>query len=86
MARAAQIGTYRQENRDLDTNLTIFLNESLERAASCAMARLDGFAQGPGLDEAITRGIFERMAADMLDEPDEERLAEARSRMIVASA
>ena len=51
-----------------------------------AMARLDGFARGLGLDEATTRGIVEKVVADMPDQPDEERLAEARSRMIVASA
>ena len=49
------------------------------------MRRLDGFARGLGLDEATTRGIVERLAAEMLEEPDEERLAEARRQMIVAS-
>jgi hypothetical protein len=47
-----------------------------------AMARLDGFARGLGLDEATTRRIVEKVVADMPDQPDEERLAEARSRMI----
>ena len=51
-----------------------------------AMARLDGFARGLGLDEATTRGIVEKVVVDMPDQPDEERLAEARRRMIVASA
>lgn len=50
------------------------------------MRRLDGFARGLGLNEATTRGIVERVAADMPDQPDGERLAEARRRMIVASA
>lgn len=51
-----------------------------------AMARLDGFARGLGLDEATTRTIVETVVADMPDQSDEERLAEARRRMIVASA
>jgi hypothetical protein len=50
------------------------------------MRRLDGFARGLGLDGAITRAIVEKVAVDMLDQSDEERLAEARRRMIVASA
>lgn len=51
-----------------------------------AMARLDGFARGLGLDGATTRQIVEAVVADMPDQPEEERLAEARSRMIIASA
>jgi hypothetical protein len=50
------------------------------------MARLDGFARGLGLDEASTRQIVEKVVADMPAQPDGERLAEARHRMIVASA
>ncbi|KNY21615.1 hypothetical protein [Methylobacterium sp. ARG-1] len=50
------------------------------------MRRLDGFARGLGLDEAATRQIVEKVAADMVDQPDEERMMEARNRMIVASA
>ncbi|MHC2106396.1 MULTISPECIES: hypothetical protein [unclassified Methylobacterium] len=50
------------------------------------MARLDGFARGLGLDEGTTRTIVETVVADMPDQSDEERLAEARRRMIVASA
>ena len=50
------------------------------------MRRLDGFARGLGLDEAMTREIVEKVAADMPDEADDERLAEARRRMTVASA
>ncbi|MCJ2116513.1 hypothetical protein MKK65_07955 [Methylobacterium sp. J-001] len=50
------------------------------------MRRLDGFARGLGLDEAATRQIVEKVAADMADQPDEERMIEARTRMIVASA
>lgn len=55
-------------------------------AVQRAMARLDGFARGLGLDEATTRQIVETVVADMPDQSDEERLAEARRRMIVASA
>ncbi|MCJ2117119.1 hypothetical protein MKK65_11190 [Methylobacterium sp. J-001] len=51
-----------------------------------AMARLDGFARGLGLDEATTRQIVEAVVTDMPDQPEDERLAEARRRMIVASA
>ena len=50
------------------------------------MRRLDGFARGLGLDEAATRQIVEKVAANMLMRTDEERLIEARTRMIVASA
>ena len=50
------------------------------------MRRLDGFARGLGLDEAATRQIVERVLADMPMHTDEERLATARERMIVASA
>lgn len=50
------------------------------------MRRLDGFARGVGLDEAATRQIVEKVAADMLMRTDEERLIEARTRMIRDSA
>jgi hypothetical protein len=50
------------------------------------MRRLDGFARGLGLNETTTRQIVEAVVADMPDQPEEERLAEARRRMIVASA
>ena len=57
-----------------------------ERAAiQYMMRRLDGFARGLGLDEATTRQIVEQVAADMPVHTDEERLAESRARMIVAS-
>jgi hypothetical protein len=58
----------------------------IEPATQHMMRRLDGFARGLGLDEATTRGIVEKVAAAMPEQPDEERLAEARRRMIVASA
>lgn len=50
------------------------------------MRRLDGFARVLGLDEAATRTIVEKVAAELPEHSDEERLAEARRRMIVASA
>ncbi|MCJ2054761.1 hypothetical protein [Methylobacterium sp. J-070] len=50
------------------------------------MRRLDGFAQSVGLDEATTRQIVEQVAAEMPLRTDEERLIEARTRMIEASA
>jgi hypothetical protein len=54
-----------------------------ERAAiQHMMRRLDGFARGLGLDEAATRRIVEKFAIDMPIRTDEERLVEARMRMI----
>ncbi len=54
-----------------------------ERAAiQHMMRRLDGFARGLGLDEAAARAIVERVYADMPVHTDEERLAEARRRMV----
>ncbi|WP_267360804.1 MULTISPECIES: hypothetical protein [unclassified Methylobacterium] len=50
------------------------------------MRRLDGFARGLGLDEANMRQIVEQVVADMPMRTDDERLAEARNRLIVASA
>ncbi|EIZ81897.1 hypothetical protein WYO_5485 [Methylobacterium sp. GXF4] len=50
------------------------------------MRRLDGFARGLGLDEATTRQIVEKVAADMVERSDEERMMEARKRMLLASA
>ncbi|MBY0252893.1 MAG: hypothetical protein K2X54_16190 [Methylobacterium organophilum] len=49
------------------------------------MRRLDGFARGLGLDEAATRRIVEQVAADMAMRSDEERMVEARSRIILAA-
>jgi hypothetical protein len=49
------------------------------------MRRLDGFARGLGLDEAATRLIVEKVFADMPVHTDEERLTEARTRMLPAS-
>lgn len=54
-----------------------------ERAAiQHMMRRLDGFARGLGLDEAVAREIVEQVYADMPVHTDEERLAEARRRMV----
>ena len=50
------------------------------------MRRLDGFTRELGLDEAIMRLVTEQVVADMPMRTDEERLAEARNRLIVASA
>ncbi|MHC2109001.1 hypothetical protein [Methylobacterium sp. CM6246] len=50
------------------------------------MRRLDGFARGLGLDEATTRQIVGKVVAAMPEDADEERMIEARTRMIVASA
>jgi hypothetical protein len=58
-----------------------------ERAAvQHMMRRLDGFARGLGLNEAIMRQVVEQVVAGMPMRSDEERLAEARNRLIVASA
>ncbi|CAA2161207.1 hypothetical protein MBRA_06367 [Methylobacterium brachiatum] len=63
------------------------MSEPTDRpAVQQMMRRLDGFARGLGLDEGTTRTIVETVVTDMPDEPDEEHLAEARRRMIVASA
>ncbi|CAM3026401.1 hypothetical protein JHFBIEKO_3087 [Methylobacterium mesophilicum] len=50
------------------------------------MRRLDEFARGLGLDEATTRQIVEKVATGMVDQSDEERMMEARQRMLIASA
>lgn len=51
------------------------------------MRRLDGFARGLGLDEAVTRQIVEKVAADLPMHTDEERLETAREVLLsVASA
>ena len=55
-------------------------------AVQRVMRRLDGFARGLGLGEATTRQIVEKVAADMPMRSDEERLVEARARMILAMA
>ena len=54
-------------------------------AVKRAMARLDGFARGLGLDEATTRRIVEEVVTDMPERDDDERLMEARKRMLKAS-
>jgi hypothetical protein len=56
------------------------------KAIQHMMRRLDGFARGLGLDEATKRQIVEKVFADMPVHTDEDRLAEARARMIVESA
>lgn len=49
------------------------------------MQRLKGFSRVVDLDEAKTRQIIRQVVADMPSRSDEERLVEARSRMIRAS-
>ncbi|MHC2103609.1 hypothetical protein [Methylobacterium sp. CM6246] len=63
------------------------MSEPVDRLAVGQMMRgLDGFARGLGLDESTTRKIVEKVIADMPEHLHDERLAEARRRMIVASA
>lgn len=50
------------------------------------MRRLNGFARGLGLDDAATRQIVEKVVADMPVHTDEERLTEARNRLIATFA
>ena len=50
------------------------------------MRRLDGFERGLGLNEVATRQIVEKVAGDMWPRTDEQRMIEARLRMIIASA
>ncbi|MCJ2101040.1 hypothetical protein [Methylobacterium sp. E-046] len=49
------------------------------------MRRLIGFARGLGLDEATIRRIVRQVAADMPSRMDDERLVEARLRMVAAA-
>ena len=49
------------------------------------MPRVDGFACGLGLDEATTRQIVEKIAAEMPDQSDDERLDADCQPMIIAS-
>jgi hypothetical protein len=49
------------------------------------LRRLDGFADGLGLHEAVARKIVKEVAADMPMRTNEERLMEARARMVAAS-
>jgi hypothetical protein len=63
------------------------MSEPVDRAAvQHMMRRLDGFARGLGLDEATAREIVEKVAADMAERSDDERMMEARKRMLLASA
>ncbi|MGU3403367.1 hypothetical protein [Methylobacterium brachiatum] len=63
------------------------MSEPIDRAVvQQMMRRLDGFARGLGLDEATTRTLVEKGAADMPERSDEERMMEARKRMLLASA
>jgi hypothetical protein len=58
-----------------------------ERAAiQYMMRRLDGFARGLGLIEATTRQIVEKVAADMPERSDDERLETARNSLLAAAS
>jgi hypothetical protein len=50
------------------------------------MRRLDGFARELGLDGPTTRKIVEKVLTDMPCRTDDERLMEARKRVLLASA
>ncbi|CAM2782924.1 hypothetical protein JHFBIEKO_2219 [Methylobacterium mesophilicum] len=50
------------------------------------MLGLRGFARGLGLDEKVVRHIVNRFIIDMPLTPDDERMAEARDWMLIASA
>jgi hypothetical protein len=58
-----------------------------ERAAiQYMMRRLDGFARGLGLNEATTRHIVEKVAADMPERSGDERLKSARNCLLAAAS
>lgn len=50
------------------------------------MRRLDSFARGLGLDEAATREIVTRIAADMPERSDDKRLEAARNCLLTAAS
>lgn len=50
------------------------------------MRRLDGYARGLGLDEAATHQIVEKIASDMPERTDEERLETARRWLLAAAS
>lgn len=58
---------------------------SRQAAIQLMVRRLEGFARVIDLDVATMRQIVRQVAADMPTRSDEERLVEARSRMIKAS-
>ena len=59
---------------------------SRDRAAIRQLMRcLDDFARGLGLDEATAREIVKQVADDMPMRTDDERLFEARARLIAAA-
>jgi hypothetical protein len=62
--------------------------EPLRRQAAIQymMRRLDGFARGLGLDEAATREIVMRIAADMPERSDEDRLESTRRCLLAAAS
>lgn len=56
-----------------------------QAAVQFMMRRLEGFARVIDLDEATMRRIVRQVVVDMPGRSDDERLVEARSRMIKAS-
>lgn len=59
----------------------------VDRAAvNRLLNRLNGFAYGLGLDETTARQIAEEVAAAIPFGADEERVVEARKRMLAATA
>lgn len=50
------------------------------------MQRLGGFARGLGLDEAATWEIVTKIAADMPERSDEDRLEAARRCLLAAAS
>ena len=50
------------------------------------MRRLNGFARGLGLDEAITRQLIKKVAADMPAHTDDEQLETARKVLLAAAS
>jgi hypothetical protein len=63
------------------------MSEPVDRVAVRQMMRgLDGFARSLGLDEGATRTIVEKVIADMPEHLHDERMMEARKRMLLASA
>ena len=47
--------------------------------------QVDGFARGLGVDIDVTRQIVEKVVADMPDRDDDQRLMEARKRLLIAT-
>ncbi|MHB2208253.1 hypothetical protein [Methylobacterium sp. CM6257] len=61
-------------------------NSNVKGEVQYMMDRLDGFARNLGLTRTATRQIVEKVLADMPTRTTQERLTEARARMVGASA